>query len=100
LLLWLLLLLLRQALLRSCMSYSLPVFGRLADVLSRLDARVLEGRAHMKLTRRLHVLLIDLSILARRCVEICRCSSAGSAACGLLHAAPLCFSTIQIAQMV
>ncbi|WIA07994.1 hypothetical protein OEZ85_007465 [Tetradesmus obliquus] len=54
-----------QALLRSCMSYSLPVFGRLADVLSRLDARVLEGRAAMKLTRRLHVLLIDLSILAR-----------------------------------
>jgi hypothetical protein len=52
------------------MSYSLPVFGRLADVLSRLDARVLEGRAHMKLTRRLHVLLIDLSILARRCVRM------------------------------
>lgn len=60
------LLLLPQALLRSCMSYSLPLFGRLADVLSRLDARVLEGRAHIKLTRRLHMLLIDLSILARR----------------------------------
>ena len=55
-----------QSLLRSCISVSLPVFGRLADVVTRLDSDVLGGHAAMKLTWRLHVLHSTLSILSRR----------------------------------
>jgi hypothetical protein len=55
-----------QSLLRSCISVSLPVFGRLADVVTRLDSDVLGGHAAMKLTWRLHVLHSTLNILSRR----------------------------------
>jgi hypothetical protein len=95
LLLLLLLLLLSQSILRSCISVSLPVFGRLADVVTRLDRDVLGGHAALKLTWRLHVLQSTLSILSRRCVDSCgswegNCVRACVRACVLLQNTGTC----------